>query len=62
MSKISWCRYYQKNKEKLQKRHVLKKKKKNRKNMVPNNRKISLKMKNKGWMSIRKIILLCIKN
>ena len=62
MSKDSSAKYYQNNKERLQKNLVkgikvfLKKKKKKSNNMVVNDVKIYQKMKNKGFLSIEKIL------
>ena len=56
------AKYYQENKERLQKKLVknikifLKKKKKKSDNMVVNVKKISQKMKNLNWLSIEKNI------
>ena len=63
MSKTLSAKYYQENKEKLQKKLVkhikifLKKKKKKSDNMVANVTKISQKMKNKSLLSIGKHII-----
>ena len=60
MSKNSSAKYYQDNKERLQKKLVkdikvfLKKKKKKSDNMVLKDTKNSQKMKNKNWMRIEK--------
>ena len=60
MSKTLSSKYYQENKEKLQKKLVkdinifMKKKKKKSHNMVVNVTKISQKMKNKSLLSIEK--------
>ena len=60
MSKTLSSKYYQENKEKLQKKLVkdikifMKKKKKKSHNMVVNITKISQKMKNKSLLSIEK--------
>ena len=62
MSKDSSAKYYQNNKETLQKKLVddikvfLKKKKKKGDNTVVNNTKIYEKMKNKSLLSIEKIL------
>ena len=62
MSKNLSVKYYQENKERLQKKLVkdikvfLKKKKKKRENMVVNITKISQKMKTKSLLSIEKIL------
>ena len=62
MSKNSSAKYYRDNKERLQKRLVenmkvlLKKKKKKSNNIGVRNIKISLNMKNKGWLNIEKTI------
>ena len=62
MSKTLSVKYYQENKERLQKKLVkdikifLKKKKKKRNNMVVNVTKISQKMKHKNLLSIEKNI------
>ena len=62
MSKDSSAKYYQNNKETLQKKLVddikvfLKKKKKKSNNMVVNDTKIYEKMKNKSLLSIEKIL------
>ena len=61
MYKDSSAKYYQNNKERLQKKHVkdikvfLKKKKKKSGNMIVNNTKIYQKTKNKSLLSIEKI-------
>ena len=63
MSKRLSAKYYQENKERLQKNLVkdikmfLKKKKKKSGNMVVNVTKISQKMKNKSLLSIQKNII-----
>ena len=63
MSKNSSAKYYEKNKERLQKKLVkdikifLKKKKKKSGNMVVNVTKISQKMKNKSLLSKEKNII-----
>ena len=63
MSKHLSAKYYQENKERLQKKLVkdikifLKKKKKKRDNMVVNVTNISQKMKNKSLLSIEKNII-----
>ena len=63
MSKTLSAKYYQENKERLQKKLVkdikslLKKKKKKSDNMVVNVTKISIKMKNKSLLSIEKNII-----
>ena len=63
MSKTFSAKYYQENKERLQKKLVkdiksfLKKKKKKSDNMVVNVTKISIKMKNKSLLSIEKNII-----
>ena len=63
MSKNSSAKYYQNNKERLQKNLVkdikvfLKKKKKKSDNMVVNDTKIYKKMKNKSLLSIEKAIV-----
>ena len=63
MSKTLSAKYYQENKEKLQKKLVkhikifLKKKKKKSDNMVANVTKISQRMKNKSLLSIEKHII-----
>ena len=63
MSKKSSAKYYQNNKERLQKNLVkdikvfLKKKKKKSDNMVVNDTKIYKKMKNKSLLSIEKAIV-----
>ena len=68
MSKDSSVKYYQDNKERLQKKLVkdskviLKKKKKKNNNMVVNNSKIYQKMKNKSWLGIEKNIIKSEKN
>ena len=60
MSKNSSAKYYQDNKERLQKKLVkdikvfLKKKKKKSDNMVLKDTKNSQKMKNKNWLRIEK--------
>ena len=65
MSKDSSTRYYQRDKERIQKSLVkgikisLKKKKTENENMVANNRKISQKLKSKNWLSIEKCIMRC---
>ena len=62
MSKNLSVKYYQENKERLQKKLMkdikvfLKKKKKKRENMVVNITKISQKMKTKSLLSIEKIL------
>ena len=62
MSQNSSAKYYRDNKERLQKRLAenmkvfLKKKKKKSNNIGVSNIKISLNMKNKGWLSIEKTI------
>ena len=63
MSKTLSAKYYQENKERLQKKLVKnikiflkKKKKKNSDNMVVSATKISLTMKNKSLLSIEKIL------
>ena len=59
MSKDSSAKYYQYNKERLQKKVVkaikvfLKKKKKTSDNVVMNNTKIYQKMKSKSWFSMK---------
>ena len=60
-SKDSLVRYYQKNKERLRKRareryQNLSKEEEKNNNMVVNDIKIPQKMKNKGWLSIEKIL------
>ena len=65
MSKNSSVKYYQDNKERLQKklvkdikrRKVFLKKKKKKNNMVVKDEKISQKIKNKSWLSIEKNII-----
>ena len=63
MSKTLSAKYYQENKERLQKKLVkdiksfLKKKKKKSDNMVVNVTKISIKMKNESLLSIEKNII-----
>ena len=63
MHKDSSAKYYQNNKERLQKKLVkdfkvfLKKKKKKSNDMVVNDTKIYQKIKNKSWMSIEKSII-----
>ena len=63
MSKDSSTKYYQNNKERLQKKLVkdtkvfLKKKKKKCNNMVMNDTQIYQKVKNKSLMSIEKYII-----
>ena len=63
MSKDSPAKYYQNNKERLQKKLMknmkvfLKKEKKKSNNMVMNNTKIYQKMIKKGLLSIEKIII-----
>ena len=63
MSKNLSVKYYQKNKERLQKKLVkdikifLKKKKKKSNNMVVNVTKISQKMKKINWLSTEKNII-----
>ena len=63
MSKNLSAKYYQENKERLQKKLVkdikifLKKKKKKRNNMAINVTKISQKLKNKSLLSIEKNII-----
>ena len=63
MYKDSSAKYYQNNKERLQKKLVkdfkvfLKKKKKKSNDMVVNDTKIYQKIKNKSWMSIEKSII-----
>ena len=63
MSKNLSAKYYQENKERLQKKLLkdikmfLKKKKKKSDNMVVNVTKISQKMKKIDWLSIEKSIL-----
>ena len=60
MSKDTSAKYYQNNREILQEKLVkvikifLKKKNKKSNNMIVNNTKIYLKMKNKNWLSIEK--------
>ena len=62
MSKDTSAKYYQNNREILQEKLVkvikifLKKKNKKSNNMIVNNTKIYLKMKNKNWLSIEKHI------
>ena len=64
MSKDLSVKHYQYNKERLQKRLIKdikilpKKKKRLSDNMVANNIKISMKMKNKGWFSIEKKVII----
>ena len=62
MSKNSSVKYYQDNKERLQKKlvkdiKVFLKKKKKKNNMVVKDEKISQKIKNKSWLSIEKNII-----
>ena len=63
MYKDSSAKYYQNNKERLQKKLVkdfkvfLKKKKKKSNDMVVNDTKIYQKIKNKSWMSTEKSII-----
>ena len=62
MSKNSSAKYYQDNKERLQKKlvkdiKVFLKKKKKKNNMVVKDEKISQKIKNKSWLSIEKNII-----
>ena len=63
MYKDSSAKYYQNNKERLQKKLVkdfkvfLKKKKKKSNDMVVNDTKIYQEIKNKSWMSIEKSII-----
>ena len=62
MSKYLSAKYYQDNKERLQKKLMkvikffLKEKKKKSNNMVINDTKISQMMKNKSWLSRKKYI------
>ena len=62
MFKNSSVKYYQDNKERLQKKlvkdiKVFLKKKKKKNNMVVKDEKISQKIKNKSWLSIEKNII-----
>ena len=62
MCKDSSAKYYQKNKERLQKRaceryqNLSKEERKKSDSMIVNEIKISLKMKNMGWFSTEKIL------
>ena len=62
MCKDSSAKYYQKNKERLQKRaceryqNLSKEERKKSDSMIMNEIKISLKMKNMGWFSTEKIL------
>ena len=62
MCKDSSVKYYQKNKERLQKRaceryqNLSKEERKKSDSMIMNEIKISLKMKNMGWFSTEKIL------
>ena len=62
MSKDSCPKYYQKNKERLQEKvleryqNLSKEGKLKRDNMVKKNKKISLKLKSKGWLSTQTYI------
>ena len=63
MSKISSVRYYQDNKERLQKRFMKdikvfpKKKKKKINNMIVRDTKLSQKMKSKNWFSLENNVI-----